>query len=208
MSAHDPLANVKRLQQEMAPTAVKSLYDNWANSYDAELEALGYLGPQMGAELLHTHLPNPNARILDAGCGTGLVGRWLHKLGYRQLHGADFSQEMLAAATKRGIYQQLETADFLYPLTLPAHSYDAVISIGVFGPRVPATLLDELVRLTKPGGLVCLSARVAWYEAHGTKQQIEQLTTAGRITPVAIVRKPYLSGDQAEALYCLLRVND
>lgn len=207
MSEQLPLVNVKRLQQEMEPTAVKALYDNWATTYDEELAALGYLGPQMGAELLHAHLPDPDACILDAGCGTGLVGHWLHKLGHQQLHGVDFSREMLATAAKRGIYQQLETADFLHPLTLPPHSYDAVISIGVFGPRIPATLLDELVQLTKPGGLVCLSARVAWYTTHGTQQQIEHLTAAGRLTPITIVQKPYLAGDEAEALYCLLRVN-
>ena len=35
------------------------------------------------------------AKILDAGCGTGLVGEILHEKKYKNIVGIDFSQPML-----------------------------------------------------------------------------------------------------------------
>ena len=44
--------------------------------------------------------PDHTVRILDVGCGTGLVGVSLSKLGFVQLDGLDFSSETLNEAKK------------------------------------------------------------------------------------------------------------
>ena len=59
---------------------------------------------------MHQHLKkrheNPlELRILDVGCGTGLVGSELHKIGYRDLDGLDASPEMLKIAAEKNIFK-------------------------------------------------------------------------------------------------------
>ncbi len=66
-------------------------YDLWANDYDADLEKdFGWLGPQLAAEYFAKYVPK-QARILDAGAGTGLVGEILANIGYNNLVAMDLS---------------------------------------------------------------------------------------------------------------------
>ncbi len=48
--------------------------------------------------LLERWFPDPQARLLEAGCGAGRVAVALWELGYRQLHAFDFAAELLAQA--------------------------------------------------------------------------------------------------------------
>ena len=57
------------------------------------------------------HLPTGRGPILDAGCGTGLVGEALSVLGYDPVIGCDLSQGMLDHAARRGGYADLVTQD-------------------------------------------------------------------------------------------------
>ena len=66
-------------------------YDQWAKDYDADLdEEFGWLGPQRAVEFFVRYVPK-EARILDAGAGTGLVGELLAKQGYNDLVAMDLS---------------------------------------------------------------------------------------------------------------------
>ena len=60
------------------PASVKQLYDDWAEGYNANLTAWGYDAPQVGVSYLTGHV-DPGAPVLDAGCGTGLVGQHLKR---------------------------------------------------------------------------------------------------------------------------------
>ena len=50
---------------------------------------------------------NKKAKILDAGCGTGLVAEELNKLNYNNLIGLDNSKEMLRLAKTKKIFKRL-----------------------------------------------------------------------------------------------------
>jgi predicted TPR repeat methyltransferase len=50
-------------------------------------------------------------RMLDLGCGTGLAGPLLRKLG-TELMGVDISSRMLEKARARGVYDRLDQAEF------------------------------------------------------------------------------------------------
>ncbi len=77
----------------------QALYDNWATSYDRDLvDDLGYVAHDEASRQLQALVPGRNARILDAGCGTGLVGRRLRQAGYTEIHGSDYSLKMLDQA--------------------------------------------------------------------------------------------------------------
>ena len=51
---------------------------------------------------------NKNFKILDAGCGTGLVGIELKKYGYSNIEGVDFSQSMLDLVPQGAFIKKLK----------------------------------------------------------------------------------------------------
>jgi ubiquinone/menaquinone biosynthesis C-methylase UbiE len=158
-------------------------YDRWAAEYDADLgEAFGWIGPAKAAELFARLVP-ADARVLDAGAGTGLVGQALASHGYKKLIAADISEGMLNEARKKGVYRSFHRVVMGEPIDFRSNSFDAVISIGVLTEgHAPPGALDELVRITKPGGHVVFSLRTDLYETGGFRQMQQRLIDAGRWT--------------------------
>jgi SAM-dependent methyltransferase len=77
-----------------------SVFGNYARYYDLLYRDKDYLGEsQFIHRLIRAH--SPNARnILELGCGTGNHAVLLEKEGY-QIHGVDYSEEMLQKADSR-----------------------------------------------------------------------------------------------------------
>ncbi|MEM9278073.1 MAG: methyltransferase domain-containing protein [Pseudomonadota bacterium] len=136
----------------------RQIYREWAQTYDEQTtKELGWMGFKPAAEAFAARVTNKDARILDAGCGTGLSGSALADLGYKNIHGKDLSPEMLAIAEKTGAYQTLGEVDLTKPIPIE-EPFDAVFSCGVFGFGPPHTEhLPHLVKAAKPGGLVILT---------------------------------------------------
>ena len=61
--------------------SVEQYYDEWSDRYDGELGEWDYRSPDETARLLARYCVT-SARILDAGCGTGLSGRALAAAGF------------------------------------------------------------------------------------------------------------------------------
>jgi len=82
-------------------------YNRWAKDYDSELEEdYGWLAPQIVTGCVTKYVPK-EARILDAGAGTGLVGQCLYHGGYRNLVAIDLSEGMLEKARDKKVYGEL-----------------------------------------------------------------------------------------------------
>jgi SAM-dependent methyltransferase len=156
-------------------------YDQWAKDYDADLdEEFGYVSPQMAVDLF-TRYVHKRARILDAGAGTGLVGELLAKQGYRNLVAIDLSLGMLEKAREKDAYRELHRMVLGETLEFPTASFDAVISVGVLTlGHAPASSLDELIRVTKPGGYIVYTLRPDVYRDHGFKQKHDALEAEGK----------------------------
>lgn len=155
-------------------------YDQWAEEYDADLESdFGWLSPQRTADTLAKYVAR-DAAILDAGAGTGLVGQCLHDLGYRNLTAMDLSQGMLEVARQKNIYQGLDQMTMGETLGYATDQFDASVVVGVFTQgHAPASSLDELVRVTKPGGHIVFSLRTDTHRESGFKEKQETLAAAG-----------------------------
>ena len=151
-------------------------YDEWAESYDKELEEdYGWQIPRLIADELSGLTP-VNARILDAGAGTGLVGQFLGSLGYSNLVAMDLSSEMLNKAREKDVYQEFHQMDMGETLDFPDDSFDAVVCAGVLTfSHAPAKSLYEMVRVTKPGGHILYSLRTDAYESMGFEGITEEL---------------------------------
>ena len=165
-------------------------YDQWAKRYDEDLEEdYGWLGPTLALDACKQYLPT-DARILDAGAGTGLVGKMLAEAGYRNLTAIDMSSGMLEEARSKGVYRELHRMVLGEKLDFPDDSFDAVVSIGVLTlGHAPARSLDELVRVTKPGGFVLFTLRPDLYESAGFREVREELEAADR-WELAFMGKP------------------
>ena len=156
-------------------------YDQWAKDYDSDLEnEFGWRGPQAAAEVSARHV-SKDARILDAGCGTGLVGVELARLGYGRLVAMDLSLGMLEESRKKDVYQEFHQMTMGEALAFPSAAFAAVISVGVLTVgHATASSLDELVRVTEPGGHVAFSLRPDVYETAGFKEKQASLEASGK----------------------------
>ncbi len=159
---------------------VISLYRDWAEHYDAELGDNEYVGPQRGAALFADHVPDRKVRLIDIGCGTGLVGRFLLRYGFGNIDGLDISAEMLAQAKNAGAYTELMEGDLTARLDIADATYDAAISVGTFthnhvGPQG----LDEVLRIVKPGGIAGITVNGGAYVEDGYRAKFDQLAADG-----------------------------
>nr|XP_060613702.1 methyltransferase-like protein 27 [Anolis sagrei ordinatus] len=138
-------------------------YDAWASEYEEDVSVLEYGAPQYAAACLAAAFGanTQEALVLDVACGTGLVAQELQAVGFRHFHGLDGSPGMLERARHKGLYQDLKQCLLgQEALPSPEGCYDAVVIVGALSEgQVPTNVVPELLRVTKPGGLVCLTTR-------------------------------------------------
>jgi predicted TPR repeat methyltransferase len=180
-------------------------YDEWAELYDQDLVGeMGYVAPALACQLLLGHLEEKHAKILDAGCGTGLVGSYLFQRGYHNLEGFDYSGKMLAQAEKKGVYKLLYQGDLTRPLDLPDNDYAAIISVGTFtcghiGPEA----FDELIRITRPGGYLCFTVRDRAWEEDDYRKVMDNIENRGSWKLVEEKTTDYLQQEGSSCVICV-----
>ena len=202
---HDRLHKlVNKLVEATDPAEVLSLYAEWAERYDSDLDEFGYVAPQLATEAFMTLVEDTHALIYDAGCGTGVVGKLLGEQGYNNIVGADFSDEMRKLAENIGAYTRLEYADYGKAVDINDATYDAIISVGVYTARFNGVFLREMLRILKPGCPFLFSCRPHHYEGD-VEPQLEALQGDGMIASIKIEDKPYMLKQQANAFYITLR---
>ena len=184
------------------------VYDGWADRYDQELlHDWGYTSPQMAVRLLLKSMNAKGLRVLDAGCGTGLVGELLKKSGVTAVCGIDYSPGMLEQARKKGVYDALDMADMNQPLLAPTASFDAVTCIGTFtATHVKPEAVNELIRVTRPGGKVIFTVRYDYWCATDFVDLICGLHTDGLVCLDQLRLEPYIHSEGSECQFVVLTV--
>jgi predicted TPR repeat methyltransferase len=159
---------------------LRAIYDEWATEYDADLQAFGYSYPPAIAGLVGRYVKEPDAPILDAGAGTGIVGEALTILGYTRITGIDLSGGMLAVAHAKGVYALLRNQTLGQRLDFADDAFAAVVSAGVMTTgHAPPSCLDELVRITRPGGHLIFTLSMPAFEGGGFRPKLEALSRQG-----------------------------
>jgi SAM-dependent methyltransferase len=143
---------------------MRSYYNAW-DGYNNAAAHDKWIIPQALVEATMPHL-NRCQYALDAGCGTGLLGRALRVAGYRGLLvGVDIAERRLAQAQNRRIggrlaYDHARRADLCHlPWRKPR--FDAVLSSGVFG-LIGSSAVDGLLRVLRPGGVLAVTIGYSW----------------------------------------------
>jgi len=136
--------------------SVRTHYDAWAASYDAEIIKNGYATPGRCAAALAQFSDIKSTPMLDFGCGTGLSGLALRLAGFDMIDGLDLSPEMLEGAKATGAYRALDTIKAGADLPVPKGTYANISAIGVIGVgAAPISVFHLLMKaLPRDGKLV------------------------------------------------------
>jgi len=130
----------------------REYYDRFSKGYDQRRDK-GYhaLLDELESETVRRHISS--GRLLDAGCGTGLISRRL-RTTFPRIVGADLSLGMLRHARERG---QIVIEANLDSLPFKDQVFDGLFSFKVLAhiPDLSRTLM-ELKRVVKPGGTLVL----------------------------------------------------
>ena len=158
---------------------LRERYDVWAADYDGDLDDMGWKAPEVGADRCN-HFAKPGAEILDAGCGTGLVGVALAGMGHRRIVGFDLSDGMLQRSAARGVYSELRQGSLLERLPFDDGRFGSVVSVGVFTlGHVEGSAFAELARVTTTGGHVSITFRDDAVDHLGYRAEQQRLIDCG-----------------------------
>jgi ubiquinone/menaquinone biosynthesis C-methylase UbiE len=161
------------------PDLVMQQYREQAVNYDERMDQWQFLTPQQSRDILLEFVPK-DAKILEAGCGTGLSGKLQYEAGFKNLHGIDISPEMLAMAEAKGIYQTLQQGNLLEPLPYPDESFDAVECLAVLTHIEDADyVLRQFHRVVKSGGWVIFSQRKDLFDKRQMDKLLKKLEQEG-----------------------------
>ncbi|XP_078251288.1 methyltransferase-like protein 27 isoform X2 [Rhinoraja longicauda] len=156
--------NLLTMYSEMDTEEKVNFYNSWAENYEKHMSVMDYQAPSHGVETINSVYSEDrsSALVFDVPCGTGMVADLMQKLGFKNFHGMDGSEEMLKISESKGMYQKLMhcliTADKQLPVK--EGTYDVVMVVGGISQRhLPWEILPELLRITKTGGLICVTWR-------------------------------------------------
>ncbi len=160
-------------------------FDVWARHYDADVAGLFGWQPPLEAAAASERYLAKDARILDAGCGTGLVGEALAARGYRDVAAADLSQAMLDVARGKGVYREFFKLDLTEPLGFPDDSFDGLLCIGT-SAWMTGEPYAEFARVVRPHGIIVCAIGDARFREGRFEAVIQDLAGQGALEVVEV----------------------
>ncbi len=187
---------------------VMKYYDEWGikNKYDQDMIEWDYTGPKETVNTFIKYSKDKNIKILDAGCGTGLVGVELKRHNYLNIDGMDLSKKLLDLVPE-GYYQNLHQVDLNKPIKVNNNTYDAIMCVGTFTfGHVKPNALNEFIRITKNKGLICFTINEGIYEEYGFDKKIKELTDKNLWNVKEFFKSDYIASKDVNAWLCLVEI--
>ena len=207
--ARDGLKNYENLDLNDAKNdnRLTKVYKDWAKKYDYDNDyVLGTVSQSKSVNLLSARLKDKTAKIIDVGCGTGLVGEKLKAKDFIYFDGLDISKDMLSIAKSRG-YRNLFLGSLNKQLPVLDDAYDAAMCIGVFTHgHVSSDGFNELCRIVKPGGYVCFTINEGVFEEYGFKEMIAEFQLNKAWEVISLYKDDYMTLENVKGYYCLALV--
>jgi 2-polyprenyl-3-methyl-5-hydroxy-6-metoxy-1,4-benzoquinol methylase len=105
--------------------------------------------------LVLASLPKGPSRVLDVGCGDGILSAELVEAGVPQVVGLDVDQPVLDRARARHTCRGIEWVHGdVHQVRLDPESFDAVVSVATLHHMDAAASLKRFAQLVRPGGAV------------------------------------------------------
>jgi predicted TPR repeat methyltransferase len=157
---------------DQAPkTYVKNLFDQYALYYDKHLtEVLKFSVPQHLFEAVDEEIAELNNMpdqwtILDVGCGTGLAAPYFKHMA-KKLIGVDLSEQMIAIAKSKDLYDELEVMN-ANEVAQHYQSIDLIIASDVLTYIGNLELLFPIFHQTlSPNGILAFSVESTLEEGY------------------------------------------
>ena len=186
---------------------VLGIYKDWALLYDKDNDdLLGTVSQPNTVQIFHEYVKDCKLKIIDVGCGTGLVGLELQNLGFSKFDGIDISQEMIDVAQGRG-YSSLFLGNLNKSLPIDSNSYDAALCVGVFTHgHVGPDRFSELVRIVKSRGIICFTINEDVYESYAFDTAIKYLESENVWEVLDIKKHDYMVKKNVKGIYCVVKV--
>ncbi len=143
-------------------------------------------------EIKRAGITNPISRVLDAGCGTGIMLTELSRK-FTKVYGLDRSLKALKFCRKRGLHQ-VRRGDLEKKLPFSANSFDAVTALDVIEHLdQDGKAIKELRRIIKPTGKLFITVPafqflwthhddLLWHKRRYTLSQLQKLVTDNGFT--------------------------
>lgn len=155
-SHHDDIdaqARAKNVQSALNDSS-QIIYDGLADDYDRHLlQDCDYNAPAVVAHQVDEHTAGP-IHVLDAGAGTGLVGRALVHAGVEaDLVGIDLVDSMLDQ-NNCDAYSHCIVADAARQMPIRPGAFDVAVAAGLMEHVVdPVVFLEDFLRTVRPEGV-------------------------------------------------------
>ena len=190
----EPTLGLEAAYSVESPGDNRRLYAAWATSYEADfIAAHRYVYHQRVAEIFVDRAVGCSGPVLDVGCGTGIVGAELTRLGVGTIDGIDISPEMLIEAGRKAhgdrlVYRHLIEADLTDHVPIASDTYDGIVSAGTFthghlGPEA----IDELLRVGAPGARCVIGVNSDHFGRLGFAPRLDELRQAAIIIDYSLV---------------------
>lgn len=184
-------------------------YDEWAGNYDQSMQEPNYHVPRPFSRHFDASVCNlfpdvdkKSFKVLDVAAGTGLLGLELNKLGYTNIDALDMSQEMLNRAMMKNVYNKLICAAMTDQLIngIETAEYDALTcSSAVCTSHVRPSAFEEMVKIVKPGGVLCFN--ISLVEEKNYEEKLNELENNGKWRLVQQEKIPFVQVENLEECY-------
>jgi SAM-dependent methyltransferase len=166
-------------------------YNELAVNYEAIYLLAGFHDPKKCAELTTECFglvgkEKEEVDILDMGCGTGLVGKYLKDDGFVKITGLDACPAMLKECTdnKPGVHVELVELFLGKPETYPEtlrNRFDVVTASGILADNhLDNSVFEEMLLSLRTGGLAIFATRTEYLELYGYGAYMKGLEEQGK----------------------------
>lgn len=191
------------------------MYNVYATKYDDVIKVTGFNDASMMIKYLLDKDYAKDQKVVDFGCGTGIVGEGLTKEGFTDITAVDGSTEMLAVSKAKGVYKSLHECLIGFDplddlLKDQIGSFDIVItSATMLKGHFPNTCYKTFLEYLKPGGIMIFSIRDIYLNSetdfgmnyHGAMEELVQANLMKKVDSIPYTKFQGLSDSLGDVFF-------
>jgi len=178
----------------------------WPDS-DRDTASNGFVAHLSVASLMSDILPT-SSRIIEFGCGAGLMGEQLAKRGFKEITGLEQSIALRAMATNKNCYRSIRSHVLTQPLRDDVR-YNAGVCVGICGsgPVTPVHIGDMVSALIEDAPLFLTVTGPAWL-TDNWPEELEAAQQADGFTIEYVNTIAYLDESKLDGRLIIIRNSD